>query len=121
VALAHVGSNAAAVDQFNSAFDLFAECEAVADARRLARRLRSLGVARRIGAHPREKTGWDSLTDAELRVLNLVAEGATNSEVAQRLNLSPHTVKSHVRSTFAKLGINSRWQLAGLARSHPSQ
>ncbi|OBF33069.1 LuxR family transcriptional regulator [Mycobacterium sp. ACS1612] len=111
-ALAHVGSNAAAVEAFNTAFDRFVDCEAVADARRVARHLRSLGVTRRIAGHPRDKTGWDSLTEAELKVVNLIGEGATNSAVAERLHLSPHTVKSHVRSAFAKLGINSRSQLA---------
>jgi DNA-binding CsgD family transcriptional regulator len=111
-ALAHKGSNAAAVAQFNTAFDLYVACEAVADARRVARQLRSLGVARRI-TQANEKTGWDSLTDAELKVVNLIADGATNAAVAERLCLSPNTVKSHVRNAFAKLGINSRTQLGG--------
>lgn len=115
MALAHKGANAAAVEQFNLSFDMFAECEAVVDARRVAGRLRSLGVVRRIGTQARRRNGWDSLTDAELRVVNLIAHGTTNSEVAQRLHLSPNTVKSHVRSAFAKLGINSRVQL----KNHP--
>jgi DNA-binding CsgD family transcriptional regulator len=51
------------------------------------------------------------LTDAELKIVNLIAEGATNREVAEELYLSPHTVKAHVRNAFAKLGINSRSQL----------
>ena len=116
-ALTQTGSNAHAVDQFNYAFDRYVESEAMADARRVARRLRRLGVERRISSHSREKTGWDSLTDAELKVVNLIADGATNSVVAERLHLSPHTVKSHVRSAFAKLGIHSRAQLPGLMRS----
>jgi predicted ATPase/DNA-binding CsgD family transcriptional regulator len=56
--------------------------------------------------------GWASLTDAELRVAYLVAGGATNRDAAEQLFLSPHTVSSHVRSAFAKLGINSRIELA---------
>ena len=88
----------------------------MASARRVASTLRRLGVERRIRTHPRDKTGWDSLTDAELKVVNLVADGATNSVVAERLHLSPHTVKSHVRNAFAKLGIHSRSQLPGLTR-----
>jgi DNA-binding NarL/FixJ family response regulator len=115
-ALAQQGSNARAVEQFTSAFDSYTELEAMADARRVARRLRSLGVERRI-SRPREKTGWDSLTDAELKVVNLITDGATNAIVAERLHLSPHTVKSHVRNAFAKLGIHSRAQLAGRASS----
>ena len=42
-----------------------------------------LGVERRI-VSPRAKTGWDSLTDAELTVVNLIAQGATNRDVADR-------------------------------------
>ncbi|MET0699336.1 MAG: AAA family ATPase [Mycobacterium sp.] len=111
----HTGSNAHAIDQLNDAFDWYVESEAVADARRVARVLSRFGVHRRAGAHPRDKAGWDSLTDAELKVVNLLTDGATNSAVAERLHISPNTVKSHVRSAFAKLGVNSRAQLPGLS------
>jgi DNA-binding CsgD family transcriptional regulator len=73
-----------------------------------------LGVERRIVTHPRAKTGWDSLTDSELKVINLIAQGATNRSVATELHLSPHTVKTHVHNAFTKLGITSRAQLAHL-------
>src|SRR6201996_2148297 len=105
-----------AVDQLNSAFDAYLRQEALADARRVGRELRRLGVDRRIVSQPRAKTGWDSLTDAELTVINLIAQGATNRDVATQLNLSLHTVKNHVHNAFAKLGINSRTQLAQLMR-----
>jgi DNA-binding CsgD family transcriptional regulator len=108
--------NAEAVDQLNAAFDTYIECGATADARRVGRSLRRLGVERRIIAHPRAKTGWDSLTDSELTVINLIAEGSTNRSVAQQLHLSPHTVKTHLRNAFAKLRITSRAQLARLMR-----
>jgi ATP/maltotriose-dependent transcriptional regulator MalT len=109
--LIRVGCRADAIDQFNAAFDSYADHEAYADARRVARTLRGLGVERRIASQPREKTGWGSLTDAELKVVRLVADGATNAAVAQRLQLSPHTVKTHIRNAFAKLDIHSRAQL----------
>jgi DNA-binding CsgD family transcriptional regulator len=105
-----------AVDQLNVAFDTYLHHEALADARRVGRELRRLGAQRRIVSHPRAKTGWDSLTDSELKVVHLIAEGATNSSVAQQLHLSPHTVKSYLRNAFAKLGINSRVQLTQLIR-----
>jgi DNA-binding CsgD family transcriptional regulator len=114
--LACAGRDAEAIDSLNKAFDTFVECEAIADARRVSRALRRLGVERRIVTHPRAKTGWDSLTDSELTVINLIAEGSTNRSVAQQLHLSPHTVKTHVRNAFAKLGITSRAQLAQLVR-----
>ena len=64
-----------AVDQLNAAFDTYMGHEALADARRVGRELRRLGVERRIVSQPRVKTGWDSLTDAELTVVNLIAQG----------------------------------------------
>ena len=103
-----------AVDQLNAAFDTYMEHEALADARRVGRELRRLGVHRRIVSQPRAKTGWDSLTDSELTVVNLIAQGVPNRSVAEQLNLSPHTVKTHVHNAFAKLGINSRAQLTQL-------
>src|ERR1700722_12473939 len=103
-----------ALDQLNAAFDTYMGHEALADARRVGRELRRLGVERRIVSQPRAKTGWDSLTDAELTVVNLIAQGVTNRDVAEQLQLSLHTVKTHVHNAFAKLGINSRAQLTQL-------
>jgi DNA-binding CsgD family transcriptional regulator len=112
--LAHADHPDEAVDQLNAAFDTYMHHEALADARRVGRQLRRLGVERRIVSHPRAKTGWDSLTDSELKVVNLIAAGATNQSVATQLHLSLHTVKTHVHNAFAKLGINSRTQLTQL-------
>jgi DNA-binding CsgD family transcriptional regulator len=109
--LPHADRGDEAVHQLNAAFDTYMGHEAVADARRVGRALRGLGVERRIVSHPRAKTGWDSLTDSELTVVNLIAEGVPNRSVAEQLNLSPHTVKTHLHNAFAKLGINSRAQL----------
>jgi DNA-binding CsgD family transcriptional regulator len=112
--LAHTDHHVEAIDQLNAAFDAYTHHEALADARRVGRQLRRLGVQRRIVSQPRAKTGWDSLTDSELRVVNLIAAGVTNRDVATQLHLSPHTVKNHVHNAFAKLGINSRTHLAQL-------
>jgi len=101
-----------ALEHLNAAFDTYTHLGALADARRVSRELRRLGVQRRIVNQPRAKTGWDSLTDAELKVVNLIAQGATNRAVADQLHLSLHTVKTHVHNAFAKLGISSRAQLA---------
>jgi DNA-binding CsgD family transcriptional regulator len=104
-----------ALDQLNAAFDTYMGHEALADARRVGRELRRLGVERRI-VSPRVKTGWDSLTDAELKIVKLIAQGVTNRSVATQLHLSLHTVKTHVHNAFAKLGISSREQLTHLMR-----
>ena len=114
--LSRAQRSAEALAHLNAAFDTYTECEAIADARRVGRALRRLGEDRRIVTHPRARTGWDSLTDSELTVVNLVAEGLTNRSVAQQLHLSPHTVKTHLRNAFAKLGITSRAQLTQIMR-----
>jgi sigma-54 dependent transcriptional regulator, acetoin dehydrogenase operon transcriptional activator AcoR len=62
----------------------------------------------------RATVGWESLTETELSLAELVAEGLTNRETAARLIMSPHTVDSHLRHIFTKLGINSRVELAHL-------
>ena len=120
--LAHIDRSDEALDQLNAAFDTYLRHEALADARRVGRALRGLGVQRRIVSHPRAKTGWDSLTDSELKVINLIAQGATNQSVAQRLHVTPHTVKAHLHNAFAKLGINSRAELSKLMHGtgHPT-
>jgi DNA-binding CsgD family transcriptional regulator len=103
-----------ALDHFNAAFDTYSGLEALADARRVGRELRRLGVERRIVSRPRAKTGWDSLTDSELKVINLIVQGATNRAVAEQLHISLHTVKNHVHNAFGKLGVSSRAELTQL-------
>ncbi|CQD14949.1 regulatory protein [Mycobacterium lentiflavum] len=104
----------AAADTLSQAFDVYSAHGAVGDARRTARSLHDFGVSRRI-VRTRAKTGWESLTPAELRVAELVIEGASNPEVAQRLSLSPHTVNTHLRHVYSKLGVNSRTELKRVA------
>ncbi|MGW5261411.1 AAA family ATPase [Microbispora sp. NPDC004025] len=54
------------------------------------------------------------LTAQQFRIATLVAEGATNREVAARLFISPRTVEHHLRNIFARLGVRSRVELARL-------
>jgi len=54
------------------------------------------------------------LTERESQVALAVVRGLATKEVAQRLRLSLHTARQHIKSVFAKLGVSSRAELAGL-------
>ena len=66
------------------------------------------------GPRHRPVTGWESLTATEHAVSLLVAEGLTNGAVARRLYISPHTVNTHLRHVFGKLGVTNRVAMAGV-------
>jgi DNA-binding CsgD family transcriptional regulator len=102
-----------AVARLDDALALYDGAGCVRDAARVRRRLRDAGVRRRRVAVPRAG-GWAGLTAAELAVVEVVAGGATNRDAAEQLFLSPHTVSSHLRHAFEKLGISSRVELAKL-------
>jgi DNA-binding NarL/FixJ family response regulator len=56
----------------------------------------------------------ESLTPRESEVLALLADGLGNKEIAQRLNISEHTIKFHIRSILAKLGASTRTEAVSL-------
>jgi DNA-binding CsgD family transcriptional regulator len=100
------------------ALELNIEIGATWDATRLRSRLRQLGVRRRLVSADRPSTGWESLSPSEITVVALVSGGMTNREVAEQLFISPHTVNSHLRHIFTKLGIQSRVELTRIAAEH---
>jgi DNA-binding CsgD family transcriptional regulator/tetratricopeptide (TPR) repeat protein len=67
------------------------------------------------GPRGRPRSGWASLTPTEAKVAELVAEGLSNPEIADRLFVSRHTVHTHVSHILAKLGLGSRVELAAAA------
>ena len=100
------------MDALGSALDLYAQCDARRDVARVQKKLRRLGVPDAGDAGlDRPTSGWESLTTAELRVVRAIVDGKTNKEAASTLFLSPHTVDSHLRRVFGKLGINTRVEL----------
>jgi DNA-binding NarL/FixJ family response regulator len=105
---------AEAVPLLESALASYAGAGAERDAARVRRLLRARGI-RPAASGPRSAPAWPELTESEFVVVSLVAQGATNREVAERLYLSPYTVNSHLRHVFTKLGIRSRVELAHLA------
>jgi DNA-binding CsgD family transcriptional regulator len=103
------------IDAFTQSLALFARAGATRDAARLRSRLRELGVRRRVATAEKPATGWAAMTKSELAVAQLVANGLTNREIAERLFVSPHTVNTHLRQVFAKLEVKSRVDLTRLA------
>jgi DNA-binding CsgD family transcriptional regulator len=118
VATVDEGDANEAVEVFGRALELYAQAGAAWDAGRVRGRLRALGVRRRLVAAHRPGRGWAAMTDSELAVARLVAQGLTNREVAERLFVSQHTVSGHLRHVFAKLDVNSRVDLTRLAGIH---
>lgn len=61
---------------------------------------------------PRPITGLEALTSAQRQVADLVVAGSTNAEIAMALGIAPTTVKAHLRTVYAKVGVKSRTGLA---------
>jgi DNA-binding NarL/FixJ family response regulator len=118
VELARRGEEGRAIEAFDEALRLYSGAGARWDASRVRRRLRDRGIRRRLIKSDRPPTGWEGLTDSEVAVVRLVAEGLSNRVAAAQLFVSPHTVSMHLRHVFTKLGINSRVELTRLAMQH---
>ena len=58
----------------------------------------------------------EAISERELEVLQLLADGRTNKEIAQALYISINTVKSHLKSIYGKLGVNNRREAVSQAR-----
>ncbi|MDQ6879729.1 MAG: response regulator transcription factor [Candidatus Dormibacteraeota bacterium] len=80
---------------------------------KVTRRLIAEFAARRDPATP--PTALNELTDREREILNLVARGLSNAEIAGRLVISPLTAKTHVRNILGKLDCRDRAALTALA------
>jgi DNA-binding CsgD family transcriptional regulator len=110
------GNRDRATTLLSQAYALYEELGDADDLARVRSSLRAAGTRLRHWAHAdRPASGWDSLTDTERRVADLVAQGLSNRQVANRVFLSTHTIAFHLRHIFWKLGITSRVQLARIA------
>ena len=72
----------------------------------------------RVTLHEKEKHDDNNLTSREVEVLELIAEGMINKEIAKTLYISEKTVKNHVSNIFRKLNVSDRTQAAVYAFTH---
>jgi DNA-binding CsgD family transcriptional regulator len=93
--------------RLRAASEIFERLGAVPWEDRARAELRATGET----ARKREPSTLAQLTPQQLHIARLVAEGATNKDVAAQLFLSPRTVDHHLRNVFMKLGISSRAEL----------
>jgi DNA-binding CsgD family transcriptional regulator len=113
--LAQCGRRDEAATLLGEALARYEAAGAEAWAGRVRAGLRSVGAPPGVrGSRRRAATGWQSLTTTERTVSLLVAEGLTNGVVARRMYISPHTVNTHLRHVYAKLGVANRVELAAV-------
>jgi DNA-binding NarL/FixJ family response regulator len=79
-------------------------------------------IARAADAQGHEQVLEDvRMTRREREVIDLIGQGLSNKEIAQRLNIAAHTVKSHVRNVMEKLALHTRLQIAAYSRRDGGQ
>ena len=84
----------------------------------LSRRLMAQYLER-TRSKPRKVThNANLLTRREKQILNLTATGATNTEIAAHLNVSMHTVKTHIYNLFKKIDVSNRIQAVNWAKDN---
>jgi DNA-binding CsgD family transcriptional regulator len=99
-----------AAEEGKAALHAFEQIGALRDADETAAFLRSIGVRGQTGPK-----AMGSLTKREREVLDLIASGLTNAEIAERLFISTKTAGNHVSNVLMKLGVRSRTEAAALA------
>jgi DNA-binding NarL/FixJ family response regulator len=97
-----------AVDVLTAVAEVAAKCGAQTVAEVAGKRLRSLGVR----TWQRGAGGGAALTDRERAIAQLIAEGASNPEIARQLFLSRKTIERHVSNVLKKVGVRNRAELA---------
>lgn len=76
------------------------------------------GEINRLTRYRRAREEWETLTDREMDVLRLMAQGQSNKEIAGALTISEKTVKNHITSIFRKLSVEDRTQAVLFGLKH---
>lgn len=113
-----LGDAALARRSLQTGLELAGRCQVQQAIREL--RLRSPGLLSELGMEPQASTPGavdNPLSQRELEVLQLIALGNSNLEIADRLFISLHTVKTHARRIHSKLGVERRTQAVAKAKA----
>jgi DNA-binding CsgD family transcriptional regulator len=111
--LEHDGADDA-IGVLRDAFEIYESCGAARDRTRVAAALRAAGGRPRRSTVITDRT--DVLSPKEREVVDLVALGLSNTDIAERLFVSKRTVESHLRRIFSKLDVSSRLELVFAVR-----
>ena len=110
------GERQMGLDQLDRAWDEYDRMGAMARRASVQRAMRQEGVRRRKWITNGSSSAHKPLTEAERRVVYLIADGHTDKSAAKALGISVNTVGTHIRSAYTKLGVQSRVQLANVLR-----
>jgi DNA-binding CsgD family transcriptional regulator len=115
VALRDSGDRDEAVRELRKAHDTFSRLGAVGSLSKIREELRTIGVrppARTVAS------GAAGLTGREAEIARMVAQRKSNKEIGAALDISARTVSTHLSNIFAKIGVESRGELADFVRSN---
>ncbi|MFC6336578.1 helix-turn-helix transcriptional regulator [Pseudomonas sp. CCM 7891] len=113
-----IGDRPLALHSLEAGLELASRCQVQQAVREL--RLRQPGLLGELGLEPEEYpvcAGNNPLSQRELEVLQLIALGNSNLEIAEQLFISLHTVKTHARRIHSKLGVERRTQAVAKAKT----
>ena len=111
--LAETGDREAALQELRKVYDIFSRLGAEGELRKTRE------MFREVEARPPRRTagaGVDGLTGREVEISRLVAEGMSNKAIGKTLGISHRTVSTHLSNVFKKVEVDSRAELADLAR-----
>jgi DNA-binding CsgD family transcriptional regulator len=110
------GERQMGLDQLDRAWDEYDHVGALARRAAVQRVMRHEGVRRTKWTTSNSGSAHKALSEAERRVVYLIADGHTDKSAAKALGISVNTVGTHIRSAYAKLGVQSRVQLTNTLR-----